>query len=310
MKKFLMSLTVISIVSFLVPIQCSQVSPSISKNNKTKNTTSTKETKTTISPEVSVINRIEMLVYTDDEPIIITKFDCEKKSLDGQVRSSNEVLFDRLKYYEATNYYKISGYQEDAEKHLAAIKSEHGLDDDGLVLLAKESGRTFEELLEELRMVYAIRRLMQELITNRIVVSEKEIKEYFNAHPVTVPSSYKVRKGTINKESMTEKDLELLFKTRKNQEDIVWGVSYWISENELAEHKKFITQMSIDQIALSDELDKEYEVVQLLKIKVEHTKTFEERYNEILQILRYPKYEELMKSYEEELLKKYEVVRY
>ena len=64
-----------------------------------------------------------MVVYTDEEPIIITQHDIERKSLDGHSKTMQEVLFDRLKYYEATNYYKISGYQEDAQKHIAAINA-------------------------------------------------------------------------------------------------------------------------------------------------------------------------------------------
>ena len=308
MKKLLISLIVAQLVC--LPLSA-DTSSSTLKNNKIKKTTSTKETsKKNKNTHQELINKIVMVVYTDDEPIIITQHDIERKSLDGHVRTSQEVLFDRLKYYEATNYYKISGYQEDAQKHITAIKSEHGLQDDQLAPLFKESGYTVEEGIEELRMVYAIRRLMQELITNRIVVSEKEIRDYFNHHPLCVPASYKVRKGMVSKSALNEDQIQDLFAFGKNKEDVVWSASYWIAENELAEHKKFITGMAIDQVMLSEELDNEYEVVQLLKSKPAHTKTFEERYNEILQTLRFPKYDELMKAYEQELLKKYEVVYY
>lgn len=305
MKKLLISLIVAQLVC--LPLSA-DTSSSTLKNNKIKKTTSTKETSKNKNIHKELINKIVMVVYTDDEPIIITQHDIERKSLDGRARTAQEVLFDRLKYYEATNYYKISGYQEDAQKHITAIKSEHGLQDDQLAPLFKESGYTVEEGIEELRMVYAIRRLMQELITNRIVVSEKEIRDYFNQNPVSVPASYKVRKGMVSKSALNEDQIQDLFAFGKNKEDVVWSASYWIAENELAEHKKFITGMAIDQVMLSEELDNDYEVVQLLKSKPAHIKTFEERYNEILQTLRFPKYDELMKAYEQELLKKYEVV--
>lgn len=308
MKKMLISLIVTQLLC--LPLM-SDTSSSTLKNNKTKKATSTKETsKKNKKITQNTINKIVMVVYTDDEPVIITKHDIERKTLDGRIRTQQDVLLDHLKYYEATHYYKISGYQEDAQKHLSAIKSEHGLQDDQLAPLFKESGYTLEEGIEELQMVYAIRRLMQELITNRIVVSEKEIRDYFNRNPLCIPASYKVRKGVVSKAVLNDEQLQDLLTSGKNKEDVVWANSYWIAENELAEHKKFITGMNIDQIMLSEELDNEYEVVQLLKSKPAHTKTFEERYNEILQTLRFPKYDELMKNYEQELLKKYEVVYY
>ncbi len=307
LKKFLISFVGACLVHFVLSADSLS---STAKENKIKKTTSTKETKKNSNVITNLVNKIVMIVYTDDEPIIITQLDIQRKTLDGKVRTADEVLKDHLKYYEATHYYKMSGYEEDTEKHISVIKAEYNLDDTGLGLLFKESGYTLEEGKEELRMVYAIRRLMQELIINRIVVSEKEIRDEYNNNRITVSASYKVRKGLISKKIITENQLKELLKTGKNKEDIVWSMPYWIAENELADHKKYITQMTIDQIELSDDLEDAYEVVQLVKHTPEHVKTFEECYNEILQKLRYPKYDELMKSYEKDLLKKYEVVHY
>jgi len=301
-KNRILLISLISVTSF------TQWSFALKRNSKTtQKTTATKET----AIQGEVINRIDIVAYTDsDSPIIITAQESDRKALDGQKKSQKEVLYDRLKFYDATEYYKISGYQEDAEKHLKAIKAEHNLDDGQLHSIFKESGYTLEEGRKELEMTYAIRRLMQELVVNRVIPTEKEIKEYYEKNPVHVAASYKVKKGTVKKSILSQEQIKDITTTGKHKEEIVWGASYWINEDELAEHKKFITKMSVQSIALSEMGDDEYEFVQLLKTKPARIKTLEERYNEIVQILRYPKYEKYMKEYEEELLKKYDVVYY
>ena len=50
-----------------------------------------------------------------------------------------------------------------------------------------------------------------------------------------------------------------------------------------------------------------YEVIQLVKKRLKRTRTFEESYKEIVDILQRPLFEKLVKEYEQELDKKYEV---
>lgn len=318
MKSVANKILLISLISITHTVQWSFTKANIDTKHKVtvtketskKNNKENKKTTTVSSNKGTEVNKIAIVVYTDSEPIIITFLDIDRKSLDGQKRSAKDVLLERLKFYEATEYYKISGYQEDAEKHLKAIKNEHNLNDSQLASIFKESGYTLEEGRKELEMTYAVRRLMQELVINRIVVSEKEIKDYYEKNPVHVCASYKVRKGKVKKSVLTQEQVEDLSKTGKHKEEIVWMSPYWIFEDELAEHKKFITTMKVNAIALSEALDDEYEFVQVIKTKPGHLKTLKERHNEITQILRYPKYDHYMKEYNDQLLEKYEVVYY
>src|SRR5574343_1586541 len=53
-----------------------------------------KKEKKVKQPDLKTVNKIVCVVYTDTDPIIITQLDVERKSLDGRVRTQDEIILE------------------------------------------------------------------------------------------------------------------------------------------------------------------------------------------------------------------------
>lgn len=257
---------------------------------------------------LKTVNKIAIIVYVNDgPPLLITQLDLERKSLDGRTRTKEEVLLERLLYHEATVSYRLPIPDDQVDKHLASIKELHGVSEEQIAELFMKEGYTFEEGKEQLRMSHAIQNLTYQFITSRLVVTEKEIQAFHEAHPEKEPASFKVKKGKIAKTEMTENEIDELVQDGLHQERVEWIHPYWIEERELSEAKKFITQMQPGQIKVIPGQDG-YEVIMLLKRKKERIKSLDERRRDIADQIRMPKYQKMLEEFHKSVLEKYEIV--
>jgi len=83
--------------------------------------------------------------------------------------------------------------------------------------------------------------------------------------------------------------------------NIEWANPYWIDLADLAAEKMFITQMKPDEVRFCEEQFDGFEFFKLLNAKERRLRSFEERYSEIADILRRPRYERLFSEFEQQL---------
>jgi parvulin-like peptidyl-prolyl isomerase len=259
------------------------------------------------SAELKTVNKIAFVIYTDTEPIIITQLDLDRKSLDGRTRTSDEVLLERILYYEATVAYRIPVPDDLVDKHIASIKEAHGLSEGQIADLFKKEGYTFEEGKEQLRISYAIQHLEQQFIAGRLVVTEKEIQEFYDKHPIKEPAAVRIKKGILKKDELTEKEFDQLVNNGLHQQRIEWGNPYWLQEHEIADSKKFIMTMEPGTLKVIPSPDG-YEVITVLKRTQERNKTLDECRKEIADQIRFPKYQKMLHEFHTSVLGKYEIV--
>ncbi|NBP02491.1 MAG: peptidyl-prolyl cis-trans isomerase [Proteobacteria bacterium] len=271
------------------------------------NTAPEKKVDNVKQPELTTVNKIAFIIYTDTDPIIITQLDIERKSLDGRARTSDEVLLERILYYEATVAYRIPVPDDLVDKHIASIKEAHGLSEGQIADLFKKEGYTFEEGKEQLRMSYAISHLEQQFIAGRLVVTEKEIQEFYDKHPIKEPAAVRIKKGMLKKDELTEQEFEQLIKSGLHQQRIEWGNPYWLQEHEIADSRKFIMDMQPGTIKVISSADG-YEVITVLKRVQEHNKTLDACRKEIADQIRFPKYQKMLYEFHKSVLDKYEIV--
>lgn len=256
---------------------------------------------------LKTVNKIAIIVYTDDEPIVITMHDITRKTLDGRKQTKDEVLMDRLIFYEATHTFRMPIPEDRVEKHLLSIKEYHGISEDDIKVLFKREGYSFEEGKEQLRISYTIQTLLQSLIGSRLVVTEKEIKDYYDKHPIKVPATFRIKKAEFSADDMTPEEIKELEQKGEYQERLVWGTSYTLEKDEIADSKKFITKMKPGAIKVV-KTDDGYEAIKLIKWQEARTLTLDESRHQIADILRGPKYEQMLDEFKQSLLDKYEIV--
>ncbi|MCF7900256.1 hypothetical protein K9K77_01985 [Candidatus Babeliales bacterium] len=257
--------------------------------------------------EKALVNKIAIVVYTDDDPIMITQHSLNCKTLDGRTRTMHELLMEKLMCYEALTYYKIPITDEMVDKHLASLKEMHGIGDVQIKQLFKEAGYTYEEGREQLRASYAIQSLMGQLVDGRVVVEENEVKEYYKKNPIKEQASFRIKTAFVKNGDMTDLQIQDLVEDGLYKDLVVWDSPYWLDIDEIAESKKYITSMKVGQVK-SEIVADGHHMVMLVNAKQERIKPFEECRSDIIGLLRGKNRQERFASYEKELLNKYDIV--
>jgi hypothetical protein len=195
----------------------------------------------------------------------------------------------------------------EAEQHIESLKNQYGLGQKDIEKLFKESGMTYEEGVEQLVMFYTNRAFISNLLSSKVLVTQKEVEKYYQEHPEVVPTSYKIEKAFIEKDSDQKEAIENLRKYGLGQDNLMWQPAYWIVEEDLVENKKFITKMHEGVVKVVDAGDS-WEVIRLLKKVEQHTKPLTERYREITEKLQQEKFQEKLANFKKELLEEYNVI--
>ena len=252
-----------------------------------------------------LVDKIQAVVFAQDGTKIITQSETNRTSLDGRVRTLEDLVNEMLMILDAQKFKMVADDQM-IDRHLAAVQRENNLSLEDLKQIFKASGYTFEEGREQFGMISVINQLLDFKIRSRLIVPEKDVVAYYNAHPQEIDAQYEVEYAVIPYDHALNKDeqlqeLEHLLKTKSFEKHISWQAPYWIEENELAEDKKFITQLAVGQVSKPTQGSEGFELFRLKAKKERHNKSLDDRYREISEFLRKPRYEQLLNEYKEQL---------
>ncbi len=246
------------------------------------------------------VDEIVTIVYAQEGTEIITQSDLDRPTLEGTPRTLDETIFERLHYLDAKKYKMIA--DDDAiSKQLATVQRQNNLTLDELKALFRASGYTYEEGREQFGIMYAVNAVIDFKIRSRLIVPEKDALAYYAAHPITLEPTYQVQRAVIPYGKVASK--EVLRKELATLEGLsmTWEEPFWVNQSDLSENKRFVIDMKTGAIAEPQEVEAGYEIVKLVDKKGERLALFEERYREIVDILRKPKYDELMAEYKKML---------
>ncbi|TET06445.1 hypothetical protein E3J79_02050 [Candidatus Dependentiae bacterium] len=256
--------------------------------------------------ELYLLDTIQAAIFGEEGTEIITKSELERPGIDGVYRSLQDLVIERLLYQEAIKY-KMLPTQEAVEKHLRAVQQEHNLSLDELYEIFRVAGYTPEEGKEQFARLSAISSVIDFKIRSRLIVPEKDIIAYCEENPVWEEPAYRVQRAIvpIPKKRDTKKfkkELEQFFKSGISDITILWSDPFLINQADLGQEWQFIIDMKIDSVKIVQELPEGFELLKLVGKKEKRLKPLEERYREIADILRRPKFEELFVEYKNNLL--------
>jgi len=270
-----------------------------------------------------MVNEIAVLIYNNvpsqsgsdskefekAPDIVLTRLDLERPSIDGRKRTVEDLVNDHLMNCEATFFYRMIVPEDAVDKYINSIKEQHHLSDDQLRGMFKEVGYTYEEGRQQLAMGQAIDSLLNFKIRSRLVVLEKDVREYYDAHPAYEEASYKIKKGFIPEGVFKEEELKKVTDEMMKNAAIQWSTSYWLIEDEITdERKEMLRQMKQGSYSHVEPATGGYEIIRLMQVKPRALKSFEDRYREISSLLQEPQYYRLLDELKKELLEKYEIV--
>ena len=274
-------------------------------------------------PSRRTVNKIAVLIYNNlpsqtsadnkefekAPDVVITTLDAARPSIDGRKRTQEELVMDNLMYCEAVYFYRMIIPEDAVDKYINSIKEQHHLSDEQLRRMFKEVGYTYDEGRFQLSMGQSIDSLINFKIRSRLVVLEKDVREYYDAHPEYEEMAYRIKKGFIPDTLFSEDQIKNLTEEMLDNPGIRWSTSYWLSEDEMTEKRKdILREMKEGAYSEPERETGGYEIVRLLTIKPRALKSFEDRYREISILLQEPQYYRLFDELKKELLEKYEVV--
>ena len=266
-----------------------------------------------VPSDAITIDRIEAKVFGPESTDLILMSDLMKPDLSGAQRNLEEMIFTRLVFQDAKKF-RIIPSEEEIDRDIANVQKQHNISLDELKEVFKASGYTYQEGRDQLSIMRTVDSLLNAKIRGRLVVADKDIQAYYNANPEMQEASYQIAKAffplTMQK---TEQALQrdLVDVVNKNSDMVVdWQEPFWLSESQIAEDKKFIIRMQPGEIIGPFGAEGGFELIKLMAKRGEQLKPFDERYREIADLLRKPKFEELLANYKKSLFENAAVIYY
>lgn len=236
---------------------------------------------------------------------VITQSELDRPAIDGTMRSKQDLIRNARLYNKAKEYGMIPS-ESDIDDHLNMIKRENKMTHDDVVKLFDSAGYTFAEGREQLGEMSAISTLLSVKVHSRLLIPEREVRAYYDANPIYLEPQYEIQRGLMPFDSSLSKDqqrkkIEATLQAGKSLPNVEWMDPFWLDLADIAEDKMFITQMAAGETRVSQELYDGFELLKLVNMHERRLKGFEERYTEIAEILRRPRYERLFAEFEQQL---------
>jgi hypothetical protein len=236
---------------------------------------------------------------------VITQSELDRPAIDGTMRSKKDLIRNARLYNKAKEYGMIPS-ESDIDDHLNSIKRENKMTHDDIVKLFDTAGYTFAEGREQLGEMSAISTLLNVKVHSRLLIPEREVRTYYDANPIYLEPEYQIQRGLMPFDTNIGRDeqreqIEAMLGSGKTLSNVEWIDPFWIDIADIAEDKMFITQMKPGEIRLVQEMFDGFELFKLVNAHERRLKSFEERYGEIADILRRPRYERLFAEFEQQL---------
>jgi len=257
------------------------------------------------SSDLYLLDTIEASVRIEKDTEIITKSDVDRPSLGGEIRPLQDIIFERSVFLDAKKH-KILPDEDALEAYLMAIQREHDLTSDGLRDIFTAAGYTYEEGREQLQMMQTTNTMIDFKIRSNLIVPRKDVIAYYQANPQVIEPSYILERtfipltATKTKEQQ-KKELIRIARTKKDIQDMKWSEPFSINQSDIAQERQFIITMKPGDISLPIEVSGGFELFRLKEKTEERLVSLDERYRDIVDVLRRPKYEELLQAYKDNL---------
>jgi AraC-like DNA-binding protein len=261
-----------------------------------------------LNAKLITIDAIKAVVYGPERTDLITKSDVNRPGIDGALRTLEDRICERLMFQEAMRFQVVPD-ESTLDAYLKEIQREHDMSEEDLRTIFKQAGYSYAQGRTEFGRIKAVNQVMGVRVMSKLTVPQREIEEYYQAHPEYRQARYCLQHAIAPlqaRASEREKDT-LKAKLSKLLEDdidgskITWTDPYWLEHDEVAEDKQCIYDLEIEKISEVLEIDEGLLVFKLIDKHERCQVSIEERYPEIVNTLRQPKFVQRFAAYKQEL---------
>lgn len=272
-----------------------------------------------------MVDTIKVVIFGLEDTIVITQSDLVRPRLDGNKSSLEDLILEQLIYLDAEKH-RLLPDNDTIDKHLKSVQQSNNLTLDDLKMIFRTAGYSFEEGKRQFGIMTAVNSMVDFKIRSRLIVPERAVKAYYDEHPQIEEAAYYLQRAFVpfipgKRPEILKKELELFIETGKTMLPVEWSSPFWITKSEVAEDKQFITTMNsnetvINQViipmnsneAMINQEETGFELLKLVDKRDERVVPIEDRYLEIVDILRRPKYKELFEKYKAELFESASII--
>ncbi len=247
------------------------------------------------------LDRICVVVYSEESTEIITQSDLERPGLDGAPRSLDDLILEKLIFADAKKF-KILADEEAVDRHLMTVQKDNNLTLDQLKQIFRNAGYTYEEGRVQFGIMTTINSMIDFKIRSRLMIPEKEIMAYYNEHPVVEEAEYELVRAVVPyADDMQEQRKKLMAPSKSTIAALNWSEPFLIKQSDLAEDKQFLGALAVGELSEPQESAHGFELFRMVARKEERLQPLDERYREITEILRKPRYDALFAEYKKDL---------
>lgn len=254
------------------------------------------------TPDFTLVDEIVARVYGQEGCHIITRSDLQRPGFGGQPRSLSELIFEAMVYLDALKH-KIIIDDEAVDKYIQMIQRENNVTLEQVEQSFKDVGYTVEEGRKQLAILQTVSTMINLRVHKNLVVPRKEVERYYKAYPEYVPEEYTLEYAFFEKDGSEEQkdQLEKALSIPEAHKKIEWTKPFTIKENDIAEEKVSLKSLPLGSISQVFEREDGYETYHLIAKQEKREKSLDERYHQIVEILRRPKMKELQEEYRKKL---------
>lgn len=253
---------------------------------------------TQLKPARRLIDKIEARV--DGENILKRYLKKPQISKNGQPYTLKEAELESAMLKKAT-LMQVLPKDTEVEAQIVALKKNNNLDDlsdKEFEEQLKAEGFTLEDYKSQLAKMMAIEKLKQAEFSEKIVVTNQEIENYYKKHPTYVEDEFLIKITEVPEKFINKKPEEIKTQFLK------WDSLDWIKKKDLDQDLAFVCKMKKGEISKPVKRNNFYQIIKLEDKKDGHLKTLNESIIEIERILQEEKKVKFQKEFEDDILSK------
>ena len=258
-----------------------------------------------------VIDQVVAIVYQNEAPdfgskdvsddlIIITQQDVERRSFDGKGHSTAEIV-DEVLFYQKAESLKMSLSPEDIDRQLEKMGMTQVQQ---LAITERHHYFDVDEFKAALKNMYVANMSLGFEIESSLVISEEEVRAYYDQNPVWLEAEYEVQTCFVScpKEQdqlALQSKLAHFAQTGKGYK-AAWEDAIVVKLSEVSTDNQFLTQLEAGQIYLKA-VPSGFDLFRMVAVRPRRLQPLVERKGEIVNEIRSERYPKILEQVKKDL---------
>ena len=239
----------------------------------------------------------------------LLKSDVEQPRIDkgGKLYDIDELIDNELLFQKAAER-KLLPTGLDVEKNIASWKSMNNfthMSEEQLAERLKTEGFSLAKYKNQLARIIAVRNVKQLETNERVVVSSREIEDYYKKNPQYAEEQYLVHTALVPFDEVANDEEAKLLVTKEN---LKWIDIDWIEKPDVSEKMEFIFSMKKGEVSRPVKTDDGYQLIKLIDKRDKKEKTLEDSWVSIEKKLQEEKKERFEREFIRELRDKASII--